>query len=456
MINNAFPGTYAVSTHASCICNELVSLYNRHLVDRTHIGFDLKYFKKITKLVKYNVVPVAPVSMWNIINSYSGSKRNAYMRAKQEVELHNFLPRWAYVKMFVKPDKYPLDDIMNKAPRAIQYRGPHYNLLLAKFLKPIEEAYYSLLSDTGFRFVAKGLNNVERAELLKAQADTFNDPLFIMLDHAAFDSTINEYHLKYTHKLYKRFNSSRFLQMLLRKQLINKGFTKQGIKYLVRGTRMSGDFDTALGNCIVNHLCLLSWLKINGVHGEIILDGDDSIVIVEKAQFHLLDLNHFSKCGFETKMSFTSNISEVEFCQSKYLPTTPPRFSRNPLRALSRLNVSVRDYHGEGWKRYQAAIGLGEMACNQGVPVLYEVGRKLSQLSSKPLHDTETGYKIKVTTSNVVVDDTVRDAYYEAWGITPAQQKLIESTYTPYVRADPELLIQSYYSLAYNAEEAAW
>lgn len=458
VVNNAFPGTYRVVTHASCICNEVRALYNRHLVDRTHIAFEPEYFKKMARKVlrELPTADVPPVSYTNIINGYHGAKRNAYLRARENIKINGFDKRWTYVKMFVKPDKYPEDNAMDKAPRAIQYRSPEFNLLIGKYLKPIEEEFYSMLSPGGFRFVAKGLNNIQRAKLLQAQSNTFLNPCYILLDHSAFDSTINVTHLRETHKFYRKMNKSRQLQNLLKYQINNKGFSKHGIKYTIKGTRMSGDYDTALGNTFVNYVCLRSWLRINNVRGEIMLDGDDSIVTVERASLSRLDPAHFTKCGFETKMEVVYNLSEVEFCQSKYLPTEPPRFSRNPLRALSRLNISIRDYHGRGWYRYQAGVGLGEMATNQGVPILYEVGKKLASLSRRPIFDSETCYKVQVEMEELPITDEVRDAYYLAWGITPSQQIAIESSYTPYLRARPSELIQQFLSLPTNAETQIW
>lgn len=457
VVNNAFEGTYQVTTHAGCVCNEVRALYNRHLVDRSHIPFQGGYFKRMARKVIGELdIPHTPaVSYMNIIRGYTGAKRNAYLRAYERIKLYQFDRRWTYVKMFVKPDKYPVDAAMDKAPRAIQYRSPEYNLLVGKYLKPIEECFYNMKSPGGFRFVAKGLNNVQRAELLQAQSATFQNPCYILLDHSAFDSTINETHLRETHKFYSKFNRSQGLR-LLKYQINNKGFSKHGIKYRIKGTRMSGDYDTALGNSFVNYVCLRSWLRINNVRGEILLDGDDSVVTIEKSSLARLNFDHFAKCGFETKCEIVYEIEEVEFCQSKYLPTDPPRFSRNPWRALSRLNISIRDYHGTGWARYQAGIGLGEMAVNQGVPILYEVGKKLASLSHRPIFDSETYYKVSVESNPLPITPAVRDAYYRAWGITPTQQVAIESSYTPYVRSRPEELLQAFLSLPSNATETTF
>lgn len=456
-INNAFEGTYQVSTHAGCICNEYRALHNRHLIDRLLPEYNPKYYRKCANLVlkEFHFEHVPPVGYYDIINNYSGAKRNAYLRAYDNIKTFNYLKSWAVINMFVKPDKYPTDACYDKAPRAIQFRRPMFNLIVARYLQPIEHWFYSQQSPNGFRFSAKGLNNVDRAILLRDIADTYQNPCFLLLDHSCFDSSITVEHLKSCHKFYSKLNRSARLQKVLRCQLRNHGFSKHGIEYVVEGTRMSGDYDTALGNTYVNYCVLRSWLKLNDVRGDIILDGDDSIVVIEARNKHRLDFEHFSKCGFTTKLEVVYSLNEVEFCQAKYLPTEPPRFARNPLRALSRYNVSVRCFHGSGWYRYLAGVGLGEMAVSVGVPILHEVGRKLASLSNRPLYDTETWYRSTMTGTQANITPEVRNAYYEAWNITPAQQELIESTYTPALRASVELL-QSYLSLPCDAASATW
>lgn len=457
-INNAITGTYQVVTHAGCVCNELVSLHNRHLVDRTVPEFDAAFFMKAARKVvrELHIPHVDPVSYHKVISAYSGAKRNAYLRALDNIQTYGFDKRWTYVKMFVKPDKFSADLGMTKPPRAIQYRSPEFNLLVARFLKPIEETFYNLQSPTGFRFVAKGLNNVERAELLRDVSSTYNNPVFVLVDHSAFDSTINETHLRATHKFYSKFNNNRNFLNLMKFQINNRGFSKHGIKYKVKGTRMSGDYDTALGNCFVNYVALRSWLRYSRVKGDIILDGDDSIIVVEKAQLQLLRRDHLRRCGFSSEIQVVEELTSVEFCQAKYLPTEPPRFARNPIRALSRLNISVKNYHGAGWARYQAGIGVCESMSNQGVPILYAIGQKLAALSKSPIFDTDQLYRIESVSTRLdaKVTDDVREAFYQAWGITPSEQRLIESEYTPALNVAASELLQAYFSLPSDAEKS--
>lgn len=425
---------YAIGVHANCPCNELVSLHNRHLVDRTMIPFDANLWRRVTRsTIKYYPVGLTPVAYEDIIADYSGGKRRLYTNARHVLLTEGLQPKHFIIKMFVKPDRYPLDTIEKKAPRAIQYRSPEFNLVMGKYIKAYERELYGSLtmgSASQTRVIAKGLNNYDRAELFLRKVDAFRNPRYLLLDHSQFDSTINVEHLKATHRRYQRAFASRTLQRCLKAQLKNTGYTKCGIKYRTRGTRMSGDPDTACGNSIVNAECLHAFLVESGVTKfDFLLDGDDSIVIVEATDIQNLDMTLFGRLGFQTKCEIVQDLDEVEFCQCKLIFAQRPVFSRNPARALSHSAASRQSYPNHHWRHWLAAVGSCEMACNLGVPVLQEYGRKLKSLSSKYLVDIDMQYRWESYEQDVAPMDITEDArlsFCLAWGVNPIIQQMLE------------------------------
>lgn len=447
---------YRVLTHASCHHNEMASLCNRHLIAQPNLP-DLPYIRAGVKNIAIDL-KASPVSIWTIANKYMGGKRLMYLRACKTIEAQGWNKHWANVSMFVKPDKIPAAEISTKAPRAIQYRSPMYNLLIGRFLHGYEKALYDWpdVGPSRTPFMAKGKNLQERASILVEKISCFKDPLFICLDHSKFDSSISEELLGIEHRYYNKHFKSKFLRFLLRKQLNNKGYTKSGIKYRVRGTRMSGDFNTGLGNSLINYLCLRSWLDSASVKGEIFLDGDDSIIIVEADQQAKLNPEHFSRWGFTTKIQITKNINEVEFCQCRLLPSGPT-MARNPYRALSHLAVSLKKYTGKVWPRIQQARGMCEAIGSSGVPILEAYGRALLT-GVKPMVPPEDREKwdLALRSKQLEVTDDIRLEYWLAWGIDPHMQELIEESFS-----DPDLL--SVGRLASNSDfydaeslQAAW
>lgn len=421
------PETYQAATHNSCVCNEYQALVNRHICERV-TSFNNNIFKSRAKqFVKLIPIEAARVPYSEIVKRYTGGKRRMYEAARLLVLGPKFFKTWAKVKMFVKPDKYPRGSIDAKAPRAIQYRTPMYNLALATYLAPFEHSYYQYKDSYGLRVVAKSLNNLERADNIVQASKMFDNPCFVLCDHSKFDSHVNVDHLKFLHSIYNSHFKSEQLRKLLRLQLMNTGYSKGGIKYRVKGTRMSGDYDTALGNTLLNHYILD--FVFRHVKHHILLDGDDSVIVLEKSDLDSINWHEFSILGMTTTYEVVFELTEVEFCRSRLVDVDrTPRFARDWKRALANMGISVQTYPDtKTWMRYYAGVGLGELAMSSGVPILGPLALKLSKLSERPILLPE--YKFKgVYTHWVEVDDQARLDYYLQWGISPSEQENLERT----------------------------
>lgn len=424
-IGLVIPNTYQAITHNSCVCNEYRALVDRHICERK-TNFDHKVFKsgylQFRKLLDFTVERV-PYS--TVVADYTGGKRRMYEAARQLVIGPKHLKQWSRVQMFVKPDKYPLAQIHQKAPRAIQYRTPMFNLMLASYLKPFEHAYYAMLDEYGLKVVAKSLNNLERAQNIVDASKLFDNPVFVLCDHSKFDSHVKPEHLKLVHKLYLHFYKSKQLYDLLKCQLVNRCYSKGGISYVVKGTRMSGDYDTALGNTLLNHYILKQVFKQTQHH--ILLDGDDSVIVMPKEHLQYVDWGLFSKMGMNTTFEVVDELTRVEFCRSRLIDVyRTPRFARDWRRAAANMGITIQNYPNHtAWLRYYAGVGLGELACSSGVPIIGVLARRLSEFHDKPIMLPE--YKFKGEFKHwAEIDDTVRLDYYTQWGITPREQELIE------------------------------
>nr|QTJ63617.1 RNA-dependent RNA polymerase [Phasmatodean tombus-related virus] len=371
--------------------------------------------------------------MWQLPYNYSGCKRAIYLNACASLDQRPLTRHDATVSMFVKPDRYSADDIKVKAPRAIQFRGPRFNLRLGKYLHPLEKLVFDFEDEQGFPFMAKGKSVQRRAEILAAMRDTFQDPVFVCLDHSKFDSTVNEDHLRMTHRIYKQNFCSAELAWLCNQQINNRGYSKAGLRYRIRGTRMSGDYDTGLGNSLLNYMCLRSWLDQGAVRGLIFLDGDDSVVIMESTSLSRLDMHHFEKFGFETKMTVTSEYSQVDFCQCRPVADT---LCRNPERVLSNMMVTLKNYPNERMSAYLSAVGMAEVSCSSGMPIIQAAA--LTLVSGAPKWEDEVWQKyVSGGCRNATpVTDEARLDFYEAFGVEPDLQISIES----YLLANPGMV----------------
>lgn len=240
------PATYQTRIFNSCICNELHALLRRHLTVRP-TQFDPGYFRRKSRpiLQLYREIQVERARYSAIINGYVGGKKKIYERAAENLRHTRNYHAWAAVSMFVKAERFTEEEITKKVPRAIQFRRPEFNLLLASYLKPYEHAVYSIDGMLGLREVAKGLNNIQRASILQQATALFDNPIFISTDHSKFDSYVNKTHLGLLHDLYLRaYSQCTLLRRLLNHQKVNWGYSRNGLRYRVEATRMSGDYDT--------------------------------------------------------------------------------------------------------------------------------------------------------------------------------------------------------------------
>lgn len=429
---NAIPNSYAISVHSSCICNELVALHNRHLVKRDIKFNPSKFRASALRLRKLFPSHYDPITTTHFINRYSGPKKQAYRRAYYNLSVGGLQKKHTKVSMFVKPDRFPQEVIEEKPPRAIQFRSQEFNLVWGTMLEPIEKWTYNelKLGVSKTPIIAKGLNPYQRAELLIEKASYFNDPIYLLVDHSKFDSTINVYHLKMTHSIYAKAYKSRLFYMCCKAQLFNKGYSKSGIQYEIKGTRMSGDYDTGLGNCIVNIIAITGVLYDSAISNfDMLIDGDDSIIIVERHDLKKFDYDLFEQYGFQTKFSYVDNISEAEFCQSKLVLADRPVFVRNPRRIWSHANCTLKQYKGNAINEWISGVGLCELSLNQGVPVIQSMGYSYFRHYRKFRMDDDYHRKmvsVDIKKTQKPISYLARLSFEVAWGIPVWLQEKME------------------------------
>lgn len=409
----------------------MAALRDRHLVQQQPYSESLvkKYFSKLRKLVTWKC-GTTPFS--EIIENYSGSKKQRYRRAYGYLSKHGLQPKHTRVQMFIKPDRFPLSMVSVKPPRAIQFRSPEFNLMMAHYLKKFEEVTYQNLKigNSKTRNIMKGLNPRARARVFLEKTRSFKNPVFLCLDHSRFDSCIQPLHLKETHKIYMKSVGKRVYN-IVKHQVTNLGYSKHGLKYRTSGTRMSGDFDTGLGNCLVNIASILS--VVGKVKCDFILDGDDAVIITEKEDINKLKINNFAHFGLITKLNLQQEISRVEFCQSRIIFNKGPIFSRNPIRALSHSMISRKYYNTKTVCEYLRGVGECEESVSYGVPILHKLSQILQLASPKAFYDSDMEWRMAQgqDMEKVEITSEARMSFYIAWGITPQHQELLEASLIP-------------------------
>jgi hypothetical protein len=332
-------------------------------------------------LLKREVGYTTPNELEAMPRRYTGAKRKRYEKALQDYIRSGITKVNAGIKMFVKQERMNPHAKRDPDPRAIQFRDSRYCVVLASYLHPIEERLYQLdCASKGVprsRNIAKGLNSPARAQLLVSKMDAFDSPVVLSLDASRFDKHVSLELLELEHSVYLGSNSDPFFRTLLSWQLHNKCFSNLGLRYKARGRRMSGDMNTAAGNCLLMLMMLLSYFENSAVSKwDCLDDGDDVLVIVESNEAaSLSDIQDvFLTYGMSLKIeNRVTSLHSVIFCRSQVVEYSPNKFKfvRNYQVVISQALSGVRHWTNATYRRrVLAAIGTCELVLNLGVPIL--------------------------------------------------------------------------------------
>lgn len=397
-------------------------------------------------LPKIPTTPVVPLE--EVPSMYYGRKA---LRAQQAVESLRVRPleqRDSRLKTFLKAEKIAFTrEKPDPKPRVIQPRDPRYVVSTARYLKKAEKAVYKGIAKVwGMTTVAKGLNADECGALLARKWARFKRAVAIGLDASAFDQHVSVPMLKYEHSVYNAMFRSPELRELLRWQLDNRGtgYAIDGkVKYRVEGRRMSGDINTALGNCLLMCAMVFAYARQVGVRVELANNGDDCVVFMEAS-----DQQRFTQ-GLETwftEMGFIMKVEKpvyelerVEFCQCQPVRVGDTwRMVRQPHRSTTKDSVCILDISTPGgFSKWCRAIGDCGASLTDGVPVLREyyaalqrVGGETSNIDLHPIMETGMSFMAKrmVDTGRTISEES-RYSFFLAFGVTPDDQRLIESYY---------------------------
>lgn len=447
-------GTWQPVVLAGSPWNELVSLINRTLLpvpQPRESSAMLTVCHRVSQDLVRKIGRVCPWTALQVVQSYSGSKRRLYESVLKDLQVDPLQRADARVTAFVKHEKWHPDSALGvgcvpKPPRMIQHRNPRYNIVLGKYTKPAEKKLYRIRSDwlggaSATGAIAKGRNMQGRAALIRAKS--WPGCGYIEMDATKFDAHVCRPLLRLEHSTYLGLCPSRELSKVLNWQLQNKGRTKWGLKYECDARRMSGDMNTALGNCVLMVIMATAVMRILRVERwDILDDGDDCLLVVPRWVLDSRVTDRikalFLDVGMEMKVKATFNMSDVEFCQARVVGD---RMVVNPAKSISHAFTSVRPLGSERLQnRWVLAVAEGQHAVHRGVPVLgpfwaaLRANLKRRGYVSKwakedgELHDRalrESGVDFR-TISEVRPSDESRIDYALAWDLAPTEQLAIE------------------------------
>lgn len=444
---HAIPGAWQCHMHRNCACNEAIALANR-VCQRTPECHPAIYRagREMARRVAtwLGRVPADHEGSW--IQAYSGRKRTIYENARVEYQLNGLGKRGAILQSFVKLEK--ISD-PSRDPRVIQARSPVFNYALGNYLKPMEHKLYRVSGTRNLRrflppgrLIAKCLDLHSRAEWVRRKMGRFANPVVYSIDCSRFDAHVNRHQLALEHLVYKSANPSSELASLLDKQYCNIGYTKRGVRYVCPAGRMSGDMNTALGNCLIMLIMCATAARMCGLtpqQFDLFIDGDDTLLFTDRSLESVLP--EFVKIieGFGHEVKLENRATEFErvvHCQAQPVITTSgPVMVQCPQRVVSRYLTSARNWNCGPARRsqYLNQLGTCALATFCGVPVLQEFARCLLRAGTPgPLRMTsgriwQAARELNCNRAwSMDIDEHARQSFAAAFGISPSEQLMWE------------------------------
>lgn len=396
-----------------------------------------------SRAVALSVGKQSRVSRDTFVSYYKGRRHTIYRKAADGLVLKPVRPQDAHVSTFVKAEKINLSAKPDPAPRVIQPRNPRYNVEVGRYLLPIEHKVYDAIDEVfNSPTIMSKYNAFEQASVMREKWEKFQRPVCVGLDASRFDQHVSQQALKFEHDFYYQvFGRSVELKKLLSCQLTNVGYARASdgsFSYVRKGSRMSGDMNTSLGNKFLMCGMAKSYLDSLQFKYEFVNNGDDCLVFCDKKNLGKLAgmKEYFRDFGFKiVTESPVYEFEHIEFCQCRPLYSNGLwRMVRNIRTCLLKdvTNVSV----GIDTRQYRAWL-FDVAACGQSfcadVPVMGDFYRMLHRFGEKGRYNGDDAmfncYRTlsrNAKSTAVAPDDDARYSFWLQTGINPDAQKHME------------------------------
>lgn len=376
-----------------CHHNDLVGLRNRYLRD---IGKEPCYD---SKLVREIVLELASLirdkigggllqipDLQEFYSSRTGNSKQRLGKAITSVIERGFdSSRDMRIKAFGKVECYEFDDEQEfdaivKEPRLIMGRDPKFGLAYGRFTTALEKIIKHV---PGFD---KGDTYFDMGKFIESHPqEKFS---YYFDDASKYEASQREKLLRDVElELWRSLLSSEDFNLLedcFEHKMLKVGTTRNGINFEFYALRCSGEFDTLLGNTILNWVSH-RYFEINNNLGpyDFVVTGDDGY----GAMLHGTKvIDTFPEFGFECILNFVDDPTQLEFCSCKFVEYYPGKWMLCPnipklLRNIGLMkNVDFKDCIGH----YYYSLGYMYRVCFPGFPFFSELSEFLTSITKNP------------------------------------------------------------------------
>lgn len=337
---------YRPVVYGSNVVNERSAIYERVLKQTPKV--DKNRMKQFTHFVKsnykslfkhtiaWNGIPMSFAKYLENSNASVGVKKtlfkvhhlmkeNGYdIHTKlSNAELYEMTTRKSFVKVENNIYRSPMGKLA-KASRLIQGADPRMTVLCAPSIATLQSCIKRDWNKNSFICFTSGVNTLDCANHITSLAGA----KYLEDDVSAWDSSFGVELCKLELWLMKKFKIGQAVLDLVKANIKTHGYTTNGFKYSVNGTRKSGDMWTSLFNSVMNGLIhLFIYCDVNGItiseaktKLRMLVQGDDNLIAHLQSAF--IDWKkEMSKLGFRSKALYRENMYDIEFCSMRLIPT---------------------------------------------------------------------------------------------------------------------------------------
>lgn len=427
----------------SCQVNEMIALAERHIkptipVTSQALAIYARAYQRLRRL--YPVKQLEPMSQLEVLAESPQNRRVRIRNAYENLNTFGEPKGFSRIRAFIKWEKFEdgVEDLTLKAPRMIQHRSDEYCYELARYVKPLEKYLFykrcGRFCKKRDRIFIKGMNSWQIGENIVRASSRFTNPAWVLRDFKKYDASLNEYIRKEASDYDREFyRNDDHLKRLLRMQRSNKCYSKEGIVYEVLGTMFSGENTTSYEDSKTNYV--LTEEFYDTIDHETRVNGDDSVDCLEASDVDRLDFDFWKRACFDIEYSVVYSIHDVDFCQCKPVRIGGKwRMVRSPKRVLARTIYTCKNYpNRDTYLKLLGAVGLGELHCNNGVPVLEAWSKLLIRSSnhhfSQAFYEEYMFMRCEPKYTPIAITDEARIDFDLSFGISTGVQLQLEALF---------------------------
>lgn len=501
---------HAYVVHNNSLINILRALVERvYFVESPRLGLVLppyprravfsNHMRNFKNSLIANLEPVRRMCLRTFVRTSPIHKRKVYEQAMKTYLATGLTEHDARVTSFIKAEKVSTAK-SDPAPRIIQPRGVKFNLVYGCFIRPAEKEIYRAIDAVfGRPTVVCGQNAEQQATMLRQAWDVIADPIAISYDLSRMDQHVSDVALRWEHSIYRHMYKNDHdydtLDWCLNNTVDNKGvaYTTDAfgvphkVSYRKRGSRMSGDMNTSLGNKLLMCGMLHSYFTghlgfVVGVDYAIVDNGDDCVVILSRRAYNRMqvmttqrpylflaygpnanegDNGHwrnpilveaagvapvpathrnisvfFNELGFTLKEEgMVFDFEKIEFCQTQPCFIDGRWIMVRGLKALSKDCYCLKQF--KQFEQWLSQVSSAGKTCYGSVPIFSAFYNCMTDKLSTDFSLMEQSglyYLARDMKSTGVVTDENRISFYNTFGVTPGEQVLIEEHYRSMTR----------------------